>query len=310
MASFLCACDKAQIRMPFSDVKIKQENTEITFSKTDALTKGFAYDLVTFSDDYIERYSLEEGAGILVDINGQRVLYAQNAFEQRYPASITKILTALVALDNCSLDESIICTGEVESIADPTAVKLGLKLGDKLTLDQALRLCLINSYNDVAVAIACHVAGTEEEFAKLMCEKALSLGATSSHFTDASGLGSDNHYTSVYDLYLIFNEAVKNPTILEIIQSTDYSTVYLDKYDKEVTGTATSTNQFFRGMYQIPENVTVVGGKTGTTLEAGYCLMLLAKDKFSNPYIAIILGADSRDNLYSDMTDLLLQITN
>ena len=297
--------------MPFSDYEFETEDTRVTFSKTDAVTVGYAFDLATFTEDYTDEYNLgNAGAGVLIDINNQKVLFAQNAFEQMYPASITKILTAYIALKYCSLDEMIVCTEEVEGITDPTAVMLGLKTGDKLTMDQALHLCLINSYNDVAIAIACHVAGTEEEFSKLMTEEAHALGATSSNFTDASGLGSPEHYTTVYDLYLIFNEAIKNPDLLEIIQCKEYSTVYHDKKDNEIQGTATSTNQYFRGRYEMPDSVTIVGGKTGTTEDAGYCLMLLSKDIYSNPYIAIILGANSRENLYHQMTDLLLQITN
>ena len=311
VASSLSACSKAEIRMPFSDFQIEEDgNAGVEFSKNNALINGFSYDLATFTEDYTENYNLTSaGAGILVDINNKKVLFAQNAFEQKYPASITKIFTALVAMKHCDINETIECTEACTQLPDD-AVKLGLKARDKLTLDQALHFALIASDNDAAKAIACHVSGTEEEFANLMNEEARKLGATSSNFTDASGLGGENHYTSAYDLYLIFNEFVKYPELVEIIQTNEYSTIYHDRDNDEVTGTAKSTNQFFRGMYSIPENVTVVGGKTGTTTEAGYCLLLLVRDAYSNPYIAVVLGSDSRDNLYGEMTQMLRTISN
>lgn len=311
VASSLSACSKAEIRMPFSSFQIEEDgNSGLEFSKNNALLNGYAFDLASFTEDYTENYNLANaGAGLLVDINNKKVLFAQNAFEQKYPASITKIFTALIALKHCNIDETIVCTDACSKLPDD-AVKLGLRSGDTLTLDQALHLALISSYNDAAIAIACHVSGTEEEFSKLMNEEARKLGATSSNFTDASGLGGENHYTSAYDLYLIFNEFVKYPELLEIIQANEYSTTYHDKNGAELSASGKSTNQFFRGLYSLPENVTVVGGKTGTTSEAGYCLLLLVRDTYSNPYIAVILGSDSRDNLYEEMTQMLRTIIN
>lgn len=310
MASFISACKEVDVKMPFSDFKIEEEDTGVKFSKNDALVTGFACDLSTFADEHIGDFYLENAAaGILIDVNNNKVLFAQNPFELRAPASITKVMTAYLALKYCSLDEIVVCNGESVNIADPTATKLGVKLGDKMTMDQALNLCLLPSANDVAIAIGCHISGTEAEFAKLMTEEARSLGATSTNFTDASGLGSEEHLTTAYDLYLIFNEAIKNRDFLDIIQKHEYQTTYYNKSDKEVPVTVNSTNWYFRGKADSPDSITILGGKTGTTDEAGHCLILYAKDKYSNSYIAVILGADNKNNLYNQMTDLLLQIT-
>ena len=174
-----------------------------------------------------------------------------------------------------------------------------------MTLNQALHLCLLSSYNDVAIAIAEAVSGSVEEFGKLMTAEARNLGCTGSNFVNPSGLPDPGHYTTAYDLYLIFNAAIKDPLIVETIQSNDYSTVIHSRSgnDKEVT--AKSTNGFFRGNYQAPGDITVVGGKTGTTDEAGHCLMLLVRDTQSNPYIAIVLGSSSTDDLYNEMANML-----
>lgn len=311
MASCLTACGQESYMMPFSDYEIDTEDTGVTFSKANALTKGFASDYAVFTGDYKKDYDLNNStAGLLIDVTNKQVLFSENAFDKRYPASITKVMTCLLALKYCSLDETIVVTDEAASISDPTATKLGVKAGDTMTMDQALHLCLISSYNDLAIAIGCHISGTEEEFAKLMTKEAKALGATSTNFTDASGLGSENHYTCAYDLYLIFNEAIKYPEFLEIIQTKEYQTTYHDKDGNEVVGTSVTTNRYLRGTYEMPDSINVVGGKTGTTEDAGYCLMVLVKDKYSNPYIAVVLGGSSRDNLYQDMTDMLLEISN
>jgi len=311
MASVFSGCSEPEIRMPFSDFQIEEEDTSVTFSKANASLEGFSMDLATFVDDYTDDYNLQYGgAGLLVDVNNKKVMFAQNAFDKRYPASITKVMTCMLALKYCSLDETIVVANEATEISDPTATKLGIKAGDTMTMDQALHLCLISSYNDVAMAIACHISGTEASFCDLMNKEALELGCTGTHFTDSSGLGSEEHYTSVYDLYLIFNEALKYPEFQEIVHTTEYQTTYHDKNGNEVIGKSVTTNRYLRGTYETPDSITVIGGKTGTTEDAGYCLILLAKDKYSNPYIATVLGANSRDNLYTDMTELLLQISN
>lgn len=310
MAFCLTACSEAEIQMPFSDFQTEQQDVSVKFSKGDALTTGFADSLAVLTSDIYGSFNLENAkSGLLIDINNKTPLYSFNAFEQLAPASITKVMTAYIALKYCSLDEIIVCSEEVENISDPTAVKLGLKTGDTMTMDQALHLCLIPSNNDVAIAIACHISGTEEEFCKLMNSEAYALGATSTHFTDSNGLGSPQHLTTAYDLYLIFKEAIKNPAFLEIVQCKEYVTTYHNKNGKEIQASCYSTNQFFRDKYDLPDNVNIIGGKTGTTEDAGYCLMLLSKDTYSNPYISVILGSKTRDNLYVQMSDLLLQIS-
>ena len=311
LASCLTACVStgSALRMPFSDFANSSETKD--FSESDAVLSGFASGLAVLEGDVTDYYELENApAGLLVDLNNNEIIFAENAFEERFPASITKIMTAYVALKYCDPSETITCTENVSTIDVYGAVLMGLKKGDTLTLDQALHLALLASYNDVAVAIAEHVSGSVEAFAELMNEEAKLLGATHSNFENPHGLTGDNHYTTAYDLYLIFNAAIQNQTILEIIQCKEYATVYYDKNGKELSAYAQNTNRYFMGTYTIPETVTLVGGKTGTTDEAGYCLMMLVRDKYSNPYIAVILGSDSRDHLYNEMTELLSRLNN
>lgn len=247
------------------------------------------------------------GAAILFDLNNREILYSKSAHTVLDPASLTKVMTALVALQNGSLDQRLTATSSV-NITESGAQLCGLKSGDSMTLDQALRILLIYSANDVAMLIAENIGGTVDHFVEMMNQEAGRLGATNTHFSNPNGLTDPEHYTTAYDLYLIFNEAIKYETFNEIIQMTSYQTTYLDKNGKEKSFDKTTTNLFIRGDYQSPTNVTVIGGKTGTTQKAGHCLMLLARDSGGAPYIAIILKSEGTEMLYREMTDLLEEI--
>ncbi len=307
---FFYGCGKEIITYPYS--QYGSANVALDGNLfSNAELSGFASDLVAFTEDVSDSFSLENASsGILCDLNKRDVIFAHDPFSKRYPASITKIMTAYVALKKCSLDEIVTCTRGVSSIAVPDAVILGLVDGDTMTLDQALHLMLVSSYNDVAIAVAEHVSGSVEAFCQLMNDEAKALGATGTHFSNPHGLHEEDHYTTAYDLYLIFNEAIKNPDLLEIIQCKQYQTIYHDRVGKEHSVNAVSTNHFFRGTYEMPDTVTIVGGKTGTTDEGGYCLALFVRDRFSNPYVAIILDSSARELLYHEMTGLLNLVSN
>ena len=139
----------------------------------------------------------------------------------------------------------------------------------------------------------------------MMNEEAASIGATNCHFMNPNGLTQDDHYVTTYDLYLIFQEAMKYELFNQIIQMTSYSTTYMDSLGAEKTLDIQATNLFLRGDYTAPSNITVIGGKTGTTNAAGHCLILLSRNSNGTPYISVILKDTSRENLYQDMTSLL-----
>ena len=184
--------------------------------------------------------------GALFDVNNHETIYAKNIYEKLAPASLTKVLTAVVALKNASEDTLLTATSNVK-ITESGAQVCGLKEGDQLTLSQALHLLLINSANDAAVLIAEGVGGSVENFCEMMNEEALALGATNSHFVNPHGLTDDNHYTTVYDMYLIMNEAIKFEVFREIIHMDSYTTVYHDKNGAEKEITVNSTNYYFIG---------------------------------------------------------------
>ena len=229
------------------------------------------------------------------------------ANEMLYPASLTKVMTALVAIKNGNLEETLVATENVK-ISERGATLIGLKSGDTMTLNQALHILLINSSNDVANLIAENIGGDIETFVGMMNEEAVRLGATNTNFTNPHGLSDSNHYTTVYDMYLIFNEAIKYDKFNEIIHTESYETVYYDSRGREKSVDITTTNMFLRGNYTAPNNMTIVGGKTGTTDMSGHCLMILAKDTSGNPYIGVILRASSRDLINTEMVQMLSEI--
>lgn len=269
----------------------------------------FARNLCVVSADNITNGEVIYGveAAGLFDTGASRTLYASNVHEQLAPASLTKIMTAMLALKYGHPEDVITASSNVGKI-ESGAQKIGLKEGDKLTLEQALYALLVYSGNDAGIAIAEYVSGSVDEFCTLMNDEALKLGATNTHFSNPHGLTSENHYTTAYDLYLIFNEAMKYDKFREIIGTAEYMTTYSDRDGKSRDMDIKNSNLYLTGDKTPPSNVTVIGGKTGTTNAAGACLILLSDDQKGSRYISVILKADDKDVLYDRMSALLEQV--
>ena len=237
-----------------------------------------------------------------------KVLCAQNVHEKIYPASTTKILTAYIALKYGDLSE-IVTVGENAMRIPADSSVAWLLQGDKLTLEALLYALMLPSGNDGAVAIAEHLSGSVDAFVELMNKEAKLLGATNSNFTSPHGYQDENHYTTAYDLYLIFNQCLKNEKFIEVISSYAYDAEIESASGSKRNVTWRQSNQYVIGMQEIPEGIEVVGGKTGTTDEAGACLIQYVKEKASDtPYISIIMGAETRPVLYENMTALISTI--
>lgn len=232
-------------------------------------------------------------AGALFNVSDGTVLYSKNAYEELYPASITKVMTAILAIEEGNLDDTVTVTQDAV-ITESGASLCGIKPGDTLTLEQLLYGLLIPSGNDAANAIAVHMSGSVDAFAGRMNEKARELGATHTHFKNPSGLTDPEHYTTAYDLYLIFNEALKLPKFREIIGADSYTATYADAGGNAVSKTWSVGNWYQKGEEEAPEGVTVLGGKTGTTQAAGYCLIMAEQDENGKGYISAVLKADNR----------------
>ncbi len=248
-------------------------------------------------------------AALLVNMTENKVLYAENAAKTIYPASITKLMTALVALESeADLTETVEISKTAATPVIASAKMCGFSAGDRILLKDLLGCMLVYSGNDTSVAVAEHIAGSEEEFVAMMNRKAAELGLISSVFCNSHGLPDDNHVTSAYDIYLIMQKLFNFEEFLGII---DLGSINVDvlRGNSLKTFTFTSTNQFLSGLHKLPEGITLLGGKTGTTNKAGCCLTLYVKDQNSNCYIAEIFGAESYETLYPCMIQLLSHIS-
>ncbi len=278
-------------------VSAKEETEQIFFA--DRLCVGGLENIGTDTTDS----QVASGAGVFNTATGE-IPYAQNIYDKLYPASTTKILTAYIAIKYGNLDD-VVTVSENAVDLESDSSNCGLIAGDQMTLRDLLFGLMMKSGNDAAIAIAEHLSGSCEGFAAKMNEEARLLGATTSHFVNPNGLPDDNHYTSVYDLYLLFQEAIGNETFCELIKSPSYTTNYTHADGTAATQEWTSTNLYFSGEATAPEGFTVVGGKTGTTGAAGYCLVLLTENSVGQRIISIVLKADCKSNLYLLMNQIL-----
>lgn len=304
----LSGCGELEYDIPFDKDTTK---SAFRFESQDVreCTETFAANLCipegeSTSENEIETGAESYSAAMLFDLKGKKTMYCRSPYERLYPASMTKVLTAVVALEHCDIDQVLTADESCVMEADDVQ-KIKLKPGDRMTLDQALHILLIYSANDVANLIAVNTAGSVEAFADMMNQKALELGATNSHFVNPSGLQDEDHYTTPYDMYLIFNKAISYGKFIEIIGMSEYSTVYHDASGQDVTFEGVNTNRYMSGQYNPPAAVTVIGGKTGTTAAAGSCLTLLSKDAADNSYISVVMHADNTDVLYNKTNNLL-----
>lgn len=300
----LTACGKEKLPLEYGKYNLP-DNYNIESMDVQSEVPLFASDICAVKDNITDTSSIDPsslyGAGVF-DVNTKKTLYAYNVNERVNPASLTKIMTALVVIENCNLDD-VVTVPDV-SIGEEGVQTFGLKEGDKITVKNLLYISLVYSGNDASLCLAKYVAGSEAAFAEMMNAKAASLGASNSHFINPHGLTSSEHYTTAYDLYLIFNAACKHQEFLDIISTDKYTVSYTtaegEAKDKEIS----TTNKFLTGGYTMPGSVQVQGGKTGSTAAAGKCIILYDVDGNGNPYISVVMGASSEENLYNTMIKL------
>ena len=207
--SLLTGCGNVAYTFPY-DVNSSVSSFNVLAGTGAGRAEPFAADLCVVTEDQTGDGSVDmsqASAAVLFDVNNKKVLYSKNAHERLYPASLTKVMTALVALQNASPDTVLTATDSVK-ITESGAQLCGLKAGDTMTLDQALHILLMYSANDAAMLIAENIGGSVDHFVEMMNEEAQRLGATNTSFANPHGLSDDNHYTSAYDLYLIFNDCL------------------------------------------------------------------------------------------------------
>jgi len=253
--------------------------------------------------------AVEAAAAAVFSLDSSEVILARDATRRLYPASMTKILTALVAIRHGDPQE-MVTVGEEAVITESGASLCKIQPGDRLTLEQLLYGLMLPSGNDAGAAIAVHIAGSIEAFSDMMNAQAHQIGATDSHFTNPHGLHDENHYTTAYDLYLIYREAMKEPLLRTIISTSSYTVQYQGSDGTQKEQLWKNSNRYINGEQPMPEGLTSLGGKTGTTKAAGYCLITGSEDEKQQEYVSVIMNAPSRSSLYDGMTNIIQKIVN
>lgn len=248
--------------------------------------------ILLFNPVCIEAISVSAECACVIDALTGRVIYNKNMEKQHTMASTTKIMTALVALENSKLDDVVTVSGNA---AGEEGTSLYLKKGQKATMEDLLYGLMLQSGNDAAIAIAEGVSGSVSEFATLMNQKAQELGAVNSSFKNPNGLDEEGHFTTAYDLAIITREAMKNEKFCEIVSTK--SKLILD-------GTQTVSNH--NKMLRMYEGCT--GVKTGFTKKSGRCLVTSA-ERGGVKVIAVTLNAPNDWNDHRAMLDYAFDTT-
>ncbi len=243
---------------------------------------------------------VEAEAAVVMDANTGAFLYSKNMEAKEYPASITKIMTALVAIENGNLDKKLKCSEHAVYSIEEGSSHCGLQPGEKITLRQALYALMLESANDAANSIAEKVGGSIEEFVQMMNEKAQELGCVNTHFTNAHGLQDEDHYTCAYDMALITKAAFENETLAEIAGTVEYSIPKTNKV-KEERYFINHHKMMQGGEYQYEG---CVGGKNGYTSDALNTLVTVA-NRDGRELICVVLRTNGAVKTYEETSSLL-----
>ena len=231
---------------------------------------------------------------VLMEANSGKILYEKNSNQVRYPASTTKIMTAILVLENCELtDVATVSRNAIHSIP-PDYVLCNIKEGEELTIEQLLNVLLIPSANDAAVVLAEHISGSVSKFSDLMNEKAKEIGCKNTHFVNPNGIHNKNHVSTAYDLALIGRYAMKNDTFRRIVKKTQYTLPATNKYSKTDRTFKTTNDLLIKNTSKSKSNYyypDAIGVKTGYTGDAGNCLVASAK-RDNMEVISVVLGAN------------------
>ena len=239
-------------------------------------------------------------SAVVMDADTKTVLWGRNQDEQHYPASITKMMTALVVVENCSMDERVPITANAVYGLEAGATTAGLSVDDILSVEDLLYALLLRSANDAANALAIHVAGSISDFADLMNKRAGELGCKNTDFKNPSGLTDSEHLTTAYDMALIAAEFINNDTLLEIESHDSYK---LPATKKNPSGlTVTMGHKMLRSGTAYSDE-RVIAGKTGFTTASGNTLVTAAAE--NGRRIIVVCMKDKTPYHYTDTGTLM-----
>ncbi len=237
-------------------------------------------------------------SGIVMEVSTGAILYQKNMHDIHYPASITKIMTVLLAIENCEMDEIVTVPPEAVYMEDKGS-HIALDAGEQLTVEQCLYAIMLASANDAAYALAEHVGGTYENFICMMNEKAKELGCENTNFTNPHGLPDENHVTSAYDMALITKAALQCD-MFQAVSGTSYYEIPPTEHQKDLICMYNHHKMIGKTEFQ---NEEVFAGKNGYTDAAGHTLVTCAKR--GDMVIICVVMQDQGEYVYQDTLELL-----
>ena len=249
-------------------------------------------------DGWPEGPAVAGDGAIVVDAETGNILYEKNIYDKFYPASTTKILTTLVALENGEMDDVLTVSYAADNYVSKTSSRMGLVEGEQVTVEQALYGIMLESGNEATYAVGEHVGKSIAGFIKLMNKKAKALGCDRSHFANSHGLHDEDHYTCCYDMALIARAAYYNDEFMKITGTSFYNMPATNKHDAKIL---TNHHWFLNGTQKYEY---CVGGKTGATTQAGYALVTYARKDGKN-LISVVMHAPTWADVYADSKRLL-----
>ncbi|MCI8362158.1 MAG: D-alanyl-D-alanine carboxypeptidase [Clostridia bacterium] len=235
---------------------------------------------------------------LLMESKTGKVIYEKNGYEKMYPASTTKIMTAILTLEHCELTDVATASYEAVFTVPVGYTNANIQVGEELTVNQLLHVLLINSANEAANVLAEHIAGSVESFATMMNTKAEEIGCLNTHFVNPNGVHNENHYSTAYDLAIIGKYAMQNETFREIVNTTFYTLPATNKYPTNDRVFGTTNELIKKDTSDKVDNYYyeyATGAKTGYTNAAKNCIVATAK-KDDIEYIVVILGAETTEN--------------
>jgi len=258
----------------------------------------FFYFPISFASD--NNPQVYAPACILMEASTGKILYNKNANEKMFPASTTKVMTAILTLENCNLaDVATVSHNAIFSVPSGYS-NANLQEGENLTIEQLLNVLLIPSANDAAFALAEHIAGSVDAFSDMMNKKAEEIGCKNTHFVNPNGIHSEDHYSTAYDLALIGKYAMQFETFRKIVTTVTYTLPITNKYDKE-DRIFSNTNELIKQSSKYFYEYST-GGKTGYTDAAKNCIITTAK-KNDMELIVVILHDENIDGITTRPVD-------
>ena len=246
--------------------------------------------------------NVDAKASLIIEENSGKVIHEDNSNVQNYPASVTKILTAILTLENCELTDTVTVSKTAISNIPSGYVIAPLFVGEQMSVEDLLYALMLKSANDAAYVLAEHVGGSVEGFSEMMNKKAEELGCKNTHFVNPNGIHNSNHYTTAYDMYLIARYAMKNEEFVKIVSTYQHALSATNKYSKN-DRIMKNTNSFVNPSSRYYDE-NVKGIKTGTTLQAGNCLITnISKNGFD--VITVILGAKTSESKFSETKKMM-----